>query len=415
MKSSSMRQDGGLADIQPRAAGRTVVVSALGLTQILAWGSSYYLLTVLAAPIVAETGWPLPWVIGGLTIAQFVSGIAAPFAGRSIQARGGRPALVASSLLLAAGLAGMAVAPSLPMFLAAWLLMGAGMGCGLYDAAFAALGRLYGLSARGAITTLTLFGGLASTVCWPLSAFLLAKLGWRETCLVYAATQLSFSLPLHVLTIPTPPPLERLAGTNNASSPPPLQPGGQRTAFILLAVLGMLAGIVSGIVSVHLLTILQLRGIELATAVALGALIGPSQVGSRVIEMAFGRHYHPVWTMLAAVTLIAIGCALLAPTSSVTALALILYGAGNGIFSIARGAVPLVLFETSRYAVVMGRLATPSMLAQAAAPLLGALILLQAGAATLLAALIVIAAINIAVGLALWRLWWKTRGMRMPV
>src|ERR1044071_2478202 len=125
-----------------------VIVPALGVTQILAWGSSYYLPAVLARPIADETGWPLTWVVGGLSLGLLTSGLAAPFVGRQIHRYGGRPVLIASAILLAVGSLGLAVAPTLPAFIIAWLVMGLGMSAGLYDAAFSTLGRLYGQGAR---------------------------------------------------------------------------------------------------------------------------------------------------------------------------------------------------------------------------------------------------------------------------
>jgi MFS family permease len=133
-----------------------VVISTLGVTQILAWGSSYYLPAVLAKPIAAGMGWSLAWVVGGLSVGLLAAGLVAPKVGRTIDAKGGRPVLIGSSLLLGSGLATLALAHSLPVYFAAWLHMGIGMGAGLYDAAFATLGRLYGKPARSAITTLTL-------------------------------------------------------------------------------------------------------------------------------------------------------------------------------------------------------------------------------------------------------------------
>ena len=93
-------------------------------------------------------------------------------------------------------------ATSLPVYLAAWLVTGLGMGSGLYDTAFATLGRLYGQGARSAITTLTLYGGFASTICWPLGAYMAETLGWRGACLVYAALHLLVAFPLHLLVGP---------------------------------------------------------------------------------------------------------------------------------------------------------------------------------------------------------------------
>jgi MFS family permease len=185
-----------------KAPSRGIIISALGVTQIFAWGTSYYLPAVLAAPIVVDTGWSLSWVVGGLSLGLLTAGIASPFVGRAIARRGGRPVLAVGAGLLATGLLALALAHSLPLFLLAWLVMGLGMGAGLYDPAFATLGRLYGEGGRSAITTLTLFGGFASTVCWPLSAFLEAHLGWRGACFVYAALQIVVALPIYLFVLP---------------------------------------------------------------------------------------------------------------------------------------------------------------------------------------------------------------------
>src|SRR4051794_33688464 len=166
--------------------GRGLVITVLGVTQILAWGSTFYLPAVLASPIATETGWPLTWVVGGLSLGLLLAGLISPYVGLMIERHGGRPVLMASAVLFAVGQLGLGLAHSVTTYVAAWLVIGVGMGTGLFDAAFGTLGRLYGRDARLAITTLTLFGGLASTVCWPLSAFLVGKLGWRGTCFAYS-------------------------------------------------------------------------------------------------------------------------------------------------------------------------------------------------------------------------------------
>jgi MFS family permease len=173
---------------------RHAVISALGITQIPAWGASYYLPAVLAAPIARDTGWPLTWIVGGLSFGLLAAALVLPHVGRAIERHGGRPVLALSAIAIGAGQIGLAAAPTLPFYIAAWLIVGLGMGAGLYDAAFGTLGRLDGRDARAAITTLTLFGGFASTLCWPLSAFLVSTVGWRGACLAYAAIQLCFSI-----------------------------------------------------------------------------------------------------------------------------------------------------------------------------------------------------------------------------
>lgn len=379
---------------------RWPVISALGIVQIFAWGSSYYLLAVFAGPIAADTGWPLSWVVGGLSLGLFVAGIASPRVGVAIRHHGGKPVLALSSILLAAGLLILATAPVLPVFVAGWVVLGIGMGAGLYDAAFATLGGIYGREARSAITTLTLWGGFASTVCWPLSALFIEHLGWRWSCVAYAAIQLGLCLPLILFILPgngraAPAPTER-HGSIRLSGP-------ERRAYVTMMAIMVLAGISVTIVSVHLLTMLQGRGLSLAEAVALGALIGPAQVTARLIEMASGGRHHPIWTLTAAVDLSAVGLVMLALGLPLVGAAIFLYAAGNGIFSIARGALPLALFGPDRYAPVMGRLARPSLIAQAVAPTIGAMLLSAAGTDWTMNALAAMALANILLVMFLWK------------
>jgi MFS family permease len=376
---------------------RAVIITALGVTQIFAWGTSYYLPAVLAAPIAADTGWSLARVVGGLSLGLLTAGLISPWVGTAIARRGGRPVLAISAGLLAIGLAALALAHSLFAFMAAWLMIGLGMGAGLYDPAFATLGRLYGDGGRSAITTLTLFGGFASTVCWPLSAFLDAHLGWRGVCLVYAGLQLAFALPIYLLLLPREPertaiPLSPVAAMPMTSAAPAAP---QRGLFLLLATTITLASIISTVLSVHLLTILQGKGFALAAAVSLGALVGPSQVAARTIEMFIARYHHPIWTKIAATSLVTAGLIALWAGSPFITLALLLYGAGIGLESIARGTLPLAIFGPERYPIVMGRIARPSLIAQAAAPSIGALLLEVGGIEGALAMFMATAAFNV--------------------
>jgi MFS family permease len=370
-----------------------IVVSALGIAQILAWGSSYYLPAVLAAPIARETGWPLAWVIGGLSLGLLVAGIISPYVGRRIHAQGGRMVLAASAVLLAVGLIALSLAPSLPVYLGGWLIIGLGMGCGLYDAAFSTLGQLYGDRARGTIGALTLFGGFASTACWPLSAFLVSQLGWRGACASYALIHLAIVLPLYLVSLSG----EKRAQTA-AASPAAAHANGTPVTlpFLFLAAAITLSATISTILSVHLLTILQARDIALAAAVALGALVGPSQVGARFIEMMIARYHHPIWTMLASALFMTIGIGTLWAGWPILSAALMFYGAGIGIESIARATLPLSLFDPANYARIMGKLAFPSLIAQAAAPSIGTFLMLRVGPGGTLATLTVLAIIKVA-------------------
>ena len=380
----------------PDRRRRFVVIASIGVGQILAWGSSYYLLAVLAEPMVHATGWSETWVIAALSLGLLTSGVVSPSVGRHIEQIGGRPVLAASAVLLAIGLLIQAAAPNLAIFIAAWLVIGLGMGAGLYDPAFSTLGRLYGEHARSAITQLTLFGGFASTVCWPLSAVFVEQLGWRGASLAYAAINIFVVLPLYLLGVPREE--RRILPAGSADAPAvrtQWQRAGDRSAFITLAIGLTVASVIMTVISVHVLTLLQARGLTLAAAVSLGALIGPSQVGARVLEATFGRRHHPIWSLLVSTTVVAIGLGMLLGPASIVGAGLVLYGSGSGIRSIARGTVPLALFGQNGYAILMGRLAAPILVAQAASPSLGVLLMGYFGADMTIAVLAGVAVFNI--------------------
>ena len=382
---------------------RRIVVTALGIAQILAWGTSFYFPAVFAEPIVAETGWSLGLVVGGTSLGLLVAGLVSPQVGRVIDRRGGRPVLAASSLCYALGLAGIGLAPVLPVYLAAWAVLGLGMGTGLYDAVFAALGRMYGQAARGPITNLTLFGGFASTVCWPLSAWLIEHAGWRGACFIYAAVHLCVCLPLQIAVVrrqPEPAPAARTETTDASADAPAA--ADETRILVLLTLVQSIAAAIGSIVVVHLLIFLQARGVDFAAAVALGTLFGPAQVGARVVERVFGARYHPIWTLIAAGALMAAGLALLLGRSSLLALIILVYGAGYGITWIARGTLPLALFGPARFPRLMGKLAFPSLIVQALAPSAGALLIEWRGADATIAVLAGFAALNVALIATLW-------------
>ena len=376
---------------------RLVVTSVVGIGQILAWGSSYYLPAILAKPIAEETGWPITWVVGALSIGLLVSGLVSPRVGHLVERYGGRPVLAISAILLALGLAMQGLAPNLPVFVAAWLVIGVGMGAGLYDPAFSALTRLYGDQARSAITQVTLWGGFASTVCWPLSAFLVDAYGWRATSLIYVAIHLLILLPLYWFGMPAED-IYRPVASVSASKPPVSRSVRRenRLMFLALALCFTLSSVVMTVLAVHLIAVLQIRGISLTTAVGLGMLIGPAQVGSRILEAAFGRKFHPIWSLLVSTVAVAIGLATLLGDPALIAIGVLLYGGGNGLRSIARGTVPLAMFGREGYAVLMGWIALPVLVSQAISPSVGDLMIQHLGVDLMIAVLAAVSVVNIA-------------------
>jgi MFS family permease len=350
------------------------VVAALGTAQTLAWASSYYLPAVLAAPIATDIGVPRSWVFAAFSMALLIAAFAGPRIGRAIDCHGGRGVLALSNLVLAGGLAALAFAAGPPSLFAAWAVIGIGMALGLYDAAFATLTALYRERARDPITGITLFAGFASTVGWPVSSFLTSAAGWRETCLIWAALHLVAGLPLNLL-LPRPPPQPGHA--HRATKAIGWQP---RREMLLLAFVFAAAWFVTGAMAAHLPRLLETAGATPFAAVAAAALMGPAQVAARVVELVLMRGVHPLVSARMATALHPLGAAVLAVMGSPgAALFALLYGAGNGLLTIARGTVPLAIFGPDGYGERTGLLGAPARAAQAFAPLLFGLLIDVAG------------------------------------
>jgi MFS family permease len=401
------RRTGGAPRIEREALRRFALVALLGWMTILSYGSTYYLLTVLGPFIVAETGWSLPLVVGGLSLGLLVSGAASPWVGRRIEAAGGRAVLPLGCLVTGLGLLALGFADSLWLYAIAWTLIGLGMAGTFYEAVFASLGRQFGQRARGLITLLTLFGGFASTICWPISAALVQWLDWRGACFVYAAAMAAMAVAVR-LCLARPPGAMSAEGSATPSTSAASERDGQGRRRWMLVVLGFvfaLSASITAVVSVHLIPLLGAREVGLAAAVALGALIGPSQVGARAVEYLIGRKVHPLWTLVTSTVLMALGLGLLAAGWAWAGLAIVLYGGGVGLKSIVSGTVPLVLVGARGYATAMGRLAAPILAMQALAPI-GAAALLASeatNAGLLLWILAGCALVNLLLGLVLLR------------
>jgi predicted MFS family arabinose efflux permease len=346
------------------------IIIALGTTQTLAWASSYYLPAILADPIARDLGVSSNWIFAAFSASLVISAFLGPRIGRQIDLVGGRPVLSMSNVVFAAGLTLLGLSTSIPVMVLAWLLLGIGMTGGLYDAAFAALGRIYGDAARRSITGITLIAGFASTVGWPLSALGLETIGWRNTCFAWAAAHILIGLPINLLMLPAV--KSAKAAVANAVKPHiPID----RT-MILLAFVFAAAWTVTGAMAAHLPRIMEAAGATTAQAVFAGALIGPSQVAARIFEASFLSRFHPlVSTKLACLTH-PIGAAVLGLVGGGAASAFaIFHGTGNGILTIARGTLPLALFGPQNYGYRLGIIGAPARMAQAAAPLLFSLLI----------------------------------------
>jgi MFS family permease len=342
----------------------------LGVAQTLAWGSSYYLPAILAEPMAAGTGLSPAWIFGAFSASLLIAAIAGPSVGRAIDRHGGRGILALSSLVLAAGLFALAAASGPLGLFAAWAILGVGMALGLYDAAFAALASFYGTQARGPITGITLMAGFASTVSWPLTSLLNGAVGWRETCLIWGALNLLIGLPLNALL----PRSTRQAGAPTWNRP---RVGWHpRREMLLLAFVFAAGWFVTGSMAAHLPNLLERAGATPFAAITAAALVGPAQVAARLVEFVLLRRIHPLVSARIAAALHPLGAVVLAVVGAAGAAPFaILYGAGNGLLTIARGTVPLALFGPNAYGERTGLLGAPARAAQALAPLLFGLLL----------------------------------------
>ncbi len=361
---------------------RASTVVALGTAQTLAWASSYYLAAILAAPMARELGVGTATVFAAFSAALVVSALVGPTAGRAIDRWGGRPVLMGTSLVFAIGLAALGLARGPAGMVAGWLLLGIGMGSGLYEAAFAALVRLWGHGARNAITGITLFAGFASTVGWPLSAWLEAEWGWRAACLAWAALHLVLGLPLNAM-LPRAGPLQIVTHEAPAAVAAAPAAGSWRPAALLSFVFAV-TWFISTAMAAHLPRLLQAAGATLATAVFVGALVGPAQVGARLLEFGLLRRVHPLLSARLAAALHPLGVVVLAVFGAPAAVVFgVLHGAGNGILTIAKGTLPLALFGTQAYGQRQGLLMVPARISQALAPWLFGLCLERWGSGAL--------------------------------
>ncbi|MEW6706177.1 MAG: MFS transporter [Pseudomonadota bacterium] len=351
-----------------RISARAPVVAALGTAQTLAWASSYYLPAMLAVPMARELGVAPATVFAAFSLAMVVSAFVGPASGRAIDRWGGRPVLMGTNLLFAAGLAALGAAHGTVGLFAAWALLGVAMGSGLYESAFAALVRLYRQDARSPITGITLIAGFASTVGWPLSAWLEAHHGWRGACFAWAGLHLLLGLPLNAL-LPGAPAAAPAARAAAAPAPAAAPARRRRRDTALLAFVFATTWFISTAMAAHLPRLLQAAGATLAAAVAAGTLIGPAQVGARLMEYGLLRRLHPLLSARLAATAHPLGVlALLVFGAPLAPLFALLHGAGNGILTIAKGTLPLVLFGASGYGARQGWLMFPARVAQAAAP-----------------------------------------------
>ena len=365
---------------------KATIVGSLGMAQMLAWGSTYYLPAILADPIARELAVPDTVVFIAFSLALITMAVLGPKVGRRIDLHGGRGTLASSNLALAGGLALLGLAHDTTTLFAAWILIGCGMALGLYEAVFATIASAYGDQSRSAIIGTTLIGGFASTAFWPASAWIEFEFGWRTVCFAWAFAHLAIGLPLNLCFAPASARSQSswLPAIENVS-PATLRSAPSKHAAPLLAFIFAATWFTSTAMATHLPRLLEEAGATPAAAIAAAALIGPAQVAGRLAEFGLLRRFHPLSSARLAASAHPIGVAvLLIGGAPLAALFSALHGAGNGILTIANGVLPLTIFGPENYGHRQGLLMIPARFVQAAAPFLFALLIGWLGAGALL-------------------------------
>jgi predicted MFS family arabinose efflux permease len=345
------------------------VAAALAVTQVIHWGSLFYAFSVLMPAMIAETGWRPELAVGAFSAGLLAEAGAAMLVGPLLDRLGARLVMTAGSLVAALGLWLAGGVESLWQLYAVWIALGATMAATLYQSAFAAIAASFSpQDLRRGMAVVAFAGGLASTIFWPLTSLLVQTLGWREACSVLAMMNLVCAL-LHGIAL-SPASASRPDQTGAQDGAADLQVLLHDQRFWKLIFVYAVIGLASATLAVHLVPFLQERGFG-ASAAALASLVGVAQVAGRIAEFAGGGRLslHTI-ANLALGTLAAVFAVLtFGRDAMILGLALVLYGAGNGVLTIVRGALPPSLFGANGYGTITGFLSAAGALARAAGPL----------------------------------------------
>jgi MFS family permease len=360
------------------------VIVALGLTQIIGYGSVFYSFSLLMEPLQQALGATKSVVVGAFSVALLIAGLCATLVGSTIDRIGGRMVMALGSAGAAILLASLSRVESVFALYAIYAGPGATMAAILYEPAFAVLTQIFGSNYRRAITALTLFGGFASTVFWPLTQQLIVHFGWRGALLVLAGLNILLCVPLHLMLLPG-------RGLHAESSPvarskakasKSLREVLRERTFYWLCGAFVANGLIFSAMSVHMMPMLKAKGLSAAAAAAIGALVGPMQVTGRILELTTGQRFSIVRIGLLAVSLVPVALLVFATAEArywpLVVFAL-LYGLSNGVITIVRGTLPAELFGRDHYGAVSGALAVPGMISLASGPFLASLLWMAMG------------------------------------
>lgn len=388
--------------------GTAAAVSGLAITMTVGYGALFYSFSILSGELAEAFGWTRSFVFAVFSVGLLASGLIAPFVGNLLDRVGARVPMTIGSVLAGFALIALGLTTGAVSFVAASLAALLVSAFVQYEAAFVAMTQAVGERARLGITQITLVAGFSSTIFWPSIVWMLGFMTWRDVYFVLAATQFLICAPIHWLVLPRNAHVR--AGDHAALA---AEPGAPRRlaappgTMLLLGISFCGGAVAITATQLHLPAILGGLGYDAAAAAAIGALIGPFQVGARLMEMLFGARRTPMTTGLVSTGLLTVGLAalLFAGLSSKAAICFsICYGAGQGLTYIVRGAIPLHLFGPVGYGRITGKLNSVRLILSAVAPFGFAWFAEQSGQLPAIALLVASALVSLAaLGLLLHR------------
>lgn len=402
----------------PKTRLDPALILSLAFTQMIGWGTTYYLPSMLSLPLQREMGLSTKIIYAAVAAMMITGAVLSPMLGRYLDRASARPVMTSGSVLCALGLAILSQVHDGLSYILAWIVIGVSSIMVLSLSAHAAVVKAYGPEARRALTLLVVAGGWAVTIFWPLGEFLLRFMSWRQVVLIYALVHLLVCAPIHAIfvgriartphaeTPPSPPlPMPGPAPEPAQSVQPRLPPTARRAGFGLTVLAFAPAGFVSWGLPLHFVELFQGAGLGLALSVWLGSLSGPSQMFARILQWLWlDRFIDPVklalWAALATIPIVALPLYL--AFDELFAMAFVVsYGVTSGVTSMARATLPLVLFGAGGFGALIGRLALPLNLVFAISPVVYAAVVERGGAE---AAIVMSLLLVIVSGLAFGRL-----------
>lgn len=344
----------------------------LGITQIIGYGTLMYAYAVLLPEMAKDLGLTLSEVFGILSLGLFFGGLVSPVAGKLVDRFGGRWVMTLGTIVACLAVMAMSqVEGRIGLFALILLAEGAGMFV-LYNVAFASVARLdLRVPPQRSISVITLFGGVASTIYWPLTLALFNRYGWETTWVILGFSALLICTPIHFLVLRG---RERAADApkpDNAPDWPELSGRLRRQAMLWMVVSFIFSGYLMGAVMTLWVTNVQDLGHTAAMAALAGAVIGPFKTVGRFFEMLVSQNMYPLVTYALSLGLMFSGFVVLLTlgfTLPGLLLAAALYGMGDGIKTIARGTLPLALFGAKGYGARLGWISFVQMGINASAP-----------------------------------------------